>query len=127
MNIQNFTVVLASYIEQYIFPNFNSPTLKWIGGGIIPIAGTIVQTYLVNNAETLKTMGIIQSDGNVNIDLIETFFTGAFAHQPTLTVNPKNLLNTKFEIPFLNNLLDVDLTFNANDAGQLISMLRSQR
>lgn len=129
MTVKEFLVVFTNFLEKNLSPGLNESFgsySSWIMGGIMAGLSRGVVNKINENADVLKMLGMLNSDGTVSIDGIEEFLEGAFEKSPELRIDPKSILGLKFDNPLVNNILDGEMVFRPEEAKEFISMLRSR-
>ena len=105
-------VALAEFVDQRIMTAIgdDNSALKWlIGGASTLFLGNIDKT-ISHYAQMLKSIGIMDESGNLDIDKAEAFIHAAFAKQQTVRVP----------------MMGVPITFDKSDGDALIAILRKQ-
>lgn len=129
MTVKDFLVVFASFLEKNLSPGleemFGSYS-SWIMGGVVAVLSRGVVAKVEENSAMLKKLGIMNADGSISIDGVESFLQGAFEKSPELRIDPKKLLGLKFDNPLLSNLLDGEMVFRPEEAQEFIAMLRNR-
>lgn len=98
---QAFSQAIATHVAQTIIPQVSNPMTQWA------LAGAVATGSIARRATPLLTMvGVMDADGDVDVDALDTFINGAFAQTPKVT------------IPFLG------LTFEQADAEAFAKRLR---
>lgn len=129
MKINDFLVVLTSFLESNLGPGLEKHLggmASWLLGGVMTGLSRGVAQKINENADMLKLMGVMDKDGNISVEGIEEFLSGAFAKSPELRIDPKHLLGLKFDNPLVNNLLDGEIVFREEEAQELITMLKNR-
>lgn len=80
---------------------------------------------MLDNSDLLKSLGIMNESNDIDIAALEKFMNGAFAKTPTLRMNPKELLNLKFQNPLLDKFLQGELVFTKEEGEEFIQLLKS--
>ena len=112
IGISGVQVALAEFIDQRILPaisNDNS-ALKWLIGGASTLFLGNIDKAASHYAPMLKSIGIMDESGNLDIDKAETFVNSAFAKQQTVRVP----------------MMGVPITFDKSDGDALIAILKKQ-
>ena len=84
--------------------------VKWLIGGASTLLLTQFDRMIANYAPVLKSIGIMDESGNLDIDKAETFVNSAFGKQD------------KVRVPFMG----VPITFDKSDGDALIRIFREQ-
>ena len=72
-----------------------------------------------------RSIGVMDEANNINIAALECFLNGAFAKTPTLRINPKELLNLKFDNPLINKFIQGNLVFTKEEGEEFIQLLKA--
>lgn len=129
MTVKDFLVVMASFLESNLGPGLESHLgsfAPWVMGGVMAGVSRDVAQKINENADILKMMGIMDQTGNISVEGVEEFLSGAFAKSPELRIDPKQLLGLKFDNPLIKGLLDGEIVFRKEEAQELISMLKNR-
>lgn len=129
MTVNDFLVVMASFLEGNLGPGLEKHLggfAPWVMGGVMAGVSRGVAQKINENSDILKMMGIMDQNGNISVDGVEEFLSGAFEKSPELRIDPKQLLGLKFDNPLINNLLDGEIVFRKEEAQELISMLKKR-
>lgn len=130
MKINDFLVILTSFLESNLGPGLEKHLggmASWLMGGVMAGLSRGVTAKITENSELLKMLGIMDKDGDIDIDGVEEFLKGAFEKSPELRIDPRELLNLKFQNPLLDNLLDGEIVFRPDEGKEFIELLRSQK
>ena len=86
MNIKDFELGIVSYCEQKVAPALPSTLDKWLLYAGLAVCGTKLEKMIQSIAPAAAQAGIIDTDGNINIDLLEKIGTVAFQKQPKVQI-----------------------------------------
>ena len=128
MKLDNFMTVATSFLEQNLTPGLTSQYgdfAQWIFGGALVLLNPALKRKILSNADLLKSLGIMNESNDIDIAALEKFMNGAFAKTPTLRMNPKELLNLKFQNPLLDKFLQGELVFTKEEGEEFIQLLKS--
>ena len=128
MKLDNFMTVATSFLEQNLTPGLTSQygdLAQWIFGGALVLLNPALKRKILSNADLLKSLGIMNESNDIDIAALEKFMNGAFAKTPTLRMNPKELLNLKFQHPLLDKFLHGELVFTKEEGEEFIQLLKS--
>ena len=128
MKLENFMTVATSFLEQNLTPGLTAQygdLAQWIFGGALALLSPSVKQQILNNANLLKSLGIMNENNDIDLAALEKFMNGAFAKTPTLRMNPKELLNLKFDNPLVNKFLQGEIVFTKAEADEFINMLKN--
>lgn len=128
MKLENFMTVATSFLEQNLAPGLTAQYgdfAQWIFGGALALLSPAVKQRILNNADLLKSLGIMNESNDIDIAALEKFMNGAFSKTPTLRMNPKELLNLKFQNPLLDKFLQGELVFTKEEGEEFIQLLKS--
>ena len=128
MKLENFMTVATSFLEQNLTPGLTAQYgdfAQWIFGGALALLSPSVKRLMLDNSDLLKSLGIMDEANNINIEALANFMNGAFAKTPTLRMNPKELLNLKFDNPLVNKFLQGEIVFTKAEADEFINMLKN--
>ena len=128
MKLDNFMTVATSFLEQNLTPGLTSQygdLAQWIFGGALVLLNPALKRKILSNADLLKSLGIMNESNDIDIAALEKFMNGAFAKTPTLRMNPKELLNLKFQNPLLDKFLHGELVFTKEEGEEFIQLLKS--
>ena len=112
IGISGVQTALAEFIDQRIMTAIgdDKSMIKWlIGGASTLFLGNIDKT-ISHYAPMLKSIGIMDESGNMDIDKAETFVNSAFAKQQTVRVP----------------IMGVPITFDLSDGDALIAILKKE-
>jgi hypothetical protein len=129
MTVNDFLVVMASFLEGNLGPGLEKHLggfAPWVMGGVMAGVSRGVAQKINENSDILKMMGVMDKDGNISVEGIEEFLSGAFAKSPELRIDPKQILGLKFDNPLANSLLDGEIVFRKEEAQELITMLKNR-
>lgn len=103
---------LAEFVDQRVMPAIgdDNSLVKWLIGGASTLLLTQFDRMIANYAPVLKSIGIMDESGNLDIDKAETFVNSAFGKQD------------KVRVPFMG----VPITFDKSDGDALIRIFREQ-
>ena len=82
MNIKDLELSIVSYCEQKVSPVLPSTLDKWLLYAGLAVCGTKMEKIIQSIAPAAAQAGIIDADGNIDIDLLEKIGTVAFHKQP---------------------------------------------
>lgn len=128
MKLDNFMTVATSFLEQNLTPGLTSQygdLAQWVFGGALVLLNPALKRKILSNADLLKSLGIMNESNDIDIAALEKFMNGAFAKTPTLRMNPKELLNMKFQNPLLDKFLQGELVFTKEEGEEFIQLLKS--
>lgn len=128
MKLDNFMTVATSFLEQNLTPGLTSQygdLAQWVFGGALVLLNPALKRKILSNADLLKSLGIMNESNDIDIAALEKFMNGAFAKTPTLRMNPKELLNLKFQNPLLDKFLQGELVFTKEEGEEFIQLLKS--
>ena len=103
---------LADFIDQRIMTAIgdDNPLMKWLIGGASTPLLTRFDKIVSNYAPILKSIGVIDENGNLDIETVEKFLNSAFSKQDSV------------QVPFMG----VPITFDKSDGDALIAILKRQ-
>lgn len=128
MKLEKFMTVATSFLEKNLTPGLTAQygsLAEWLFGGALALLSPIIRQQILRYADLLKSLGIMNDVGDVDISALENFMNGAFAKTPTLRINPKDLLNFKFDNPLVNQFLQGEMVFTREEANEFINLLKS--
>lgn len=128
MKLDNFMTVATSFLEQNLTPGLTAQygdLAEWIFGGALAILSPSIKQRILSNGPLFQKLGIMDEANNINIEALATFMNGAFTKTPTLRMNPKELLNLKFDNPLVNKFLQGEIVFTKAEADEFINMLKN--
>lgn len=126
MKQMEFIQVAVGYIEQEVLPLLlpESPLGRFVVGGLMGTMGGNINNLIMQNADLLKTLGIMDSNENISVDGLKNFLDGAFKASPALEMNfYKDIIAPKFDNPLLKSWFDTTLKLTKEDADRFLSML----
>ena len=104
MNFKDFEVGFASYCKNKIMPKLPKTRDRWTLGAFLGALALRGEALLRNMPPMILNAGIIDVNGNIDIDLLEKVGGSGFDYQPTLDI--------------------WKLTFTREDFNELIAILR---
>lgn len=101
VSLPQFQQAVNAHLAEAVIPNIANPTMQWF------IAGAAATGALLNSRvlSAMRMAGLVDEEGMVDVDKLETFSKAAFASQP------------KVETPFA-------VTFEESDATAFLARLR---
>ena len=97
MTLKDLELGIASYCEQRIAPQINSTLDRWIFFAGLGLLGTKLEAALQAIAPAAAGFGLIDGDGNIDLDLLERIGTDAFAKQPKVSIWKLTFAKEDFE------------------------------
>ncbi|MCM1512593.1 MAG: hypothetical protein NC112_05740 [Oxalobacter formigenes] len=112
IGLSNVPGALADFMDQRVLSGMkeNSALMKWALGGVSSVALSRVDKILEKYTPILKPLGVMDEEGNLNIDTAAAFLESAFEKQPELEI----------QIPVIGG----SITFDREDGEALISLLK---
>lgn len=101
ITLQQFQQAVAAHMAEAVIPHIANHTMQWFLAGATATGALLNQRVL----GAMQMAGLIDTEGNVDVDKLETFSKAAFASQP------------KVETPFA-------VTFEQADADAFLNRLR---
>lgn len=101
VSLPQFQQAVNAHVAEAVIPHIANPTMQWFLAGATATGALLNQRVL----GAMQMAGLIDAEGNVDLDKLETFSKAAFASQP------------KVETPFA-------VTFEQADADAFIARLR---
>jgi hypothetical protein len=127
MKLDNFMTVAVSFLEQNLAPGLTKEYggfAQWCLGGSLALLSPTIKQRILNNADMLRSLGVMDEENNINISAFESFLNGAFSKTPELRLNPRELLNLRFDNPLVNKLIKGNMVFTKAEADEFISLLK---
>lgn len=128
MKLENFMIVTTSFLEKNLTPGLTAQygsLAEWFFGGALALLSPMIRQKISSNVDMFKSLGVMNEFGDIDIAAVENFMNGAFSKTPTLRINPKDLLNLKFDNPLVNQFLQGEMVFTKEEADEFISLLKS--
>ena len=121
MNIQD---AIYEFAKQEVIPMIakKSELTAGILNGVLR-AGRKKITVKLSDNSTLKAIGIVDEEGNIDKDILEDFFEGVFEQKQTVSVTLADLLKAATGIESDNDLLQDMLSFTKADAENFLNLL----
>lgn len=107
MNLKDLELGIVSYCETKIAPALTSTLDKWLLYAGLAAGGAKLETTIQSIAPSAAKIGIIDADGNVDLDWLEKVGNAAFQKQPKVQI--------------------WKLTFGQDDFADFIRHLRGQK
>lgn len=101
VSLPQFQQAVNAHVAEAVIPHIANPTMQWFLAGAAATGALLNQRVL----GAMQMAGLIDAEGNVDVDKLETFSKAAFASQP------------KVETPFA-------VTFEQADADAFLNRLR---
>ena len=101
VSLPQFQQAVNAHVAEAVIPHIANPTMQWFLAGAAATGALLNQRVL----GAMQMAGLIDAEGNVDVDKLETFSKAAFAIQP------------KVETPFA-------VTFEQADADAFLNRLR---
>lgn len=86
MKLKEFEMGVASYCEKYVAPQLPSAGSRWLMYFGLGVAGLRSEAAFQAIAPTLASVGIIDAEGNINLELLEKAGLEAFEKQPRVDI-----------------------------------------
>lgn len=86
MNIKDFEVGVASYCKDKVMPKLTSSWDRLVLGAFIGALGLRFETLIQNIYPAVVSAGIIDANGNIDLDMLEKIGNSGFEYQPTLEI-----------------------------------------
>ena len=86
MNIKDLELGIVSYCEQKVAPVLPSTMDKWLMYAGLAFFGTKMEKTIQSFAPSAIQLGIIDADGNIDLDLLEKVGSAAFQKQPKIKI-----------------------------------------
>lgn len=120
----NIADALYEYARTEIIPMVagESELTAGILNGILKASRKKVATKVSDNS-MLKAVGLVQDDGNIDMESLKDFFDGAFEGKENLSVSLADLLKTATGISSDNELLQDKIKFTRADGDRLLELL----
>ena len=83
MNLKDLELGIVSYCESMVAPHIRSTLDKWIFFAGLGVLGTKLESEIQKIAPEI---GLVDGDGNINIDLLEKIGLSAFEKQPKVEI-----------------------------------------
>ena len=121
-----FLITVVDFIERAILPKVSSEGMRWSIGAALPFLPSLLNMKLNEYAEILSVLGVMDSDGNINLDAVKESLDKAFKAQATLKVNIGSLLPKNVPELLREKLSGLNVTFTQQDAKDFLLMLRER-
>lgn len=109
MDMSKVPAALADFLDQRVLTALpDGSPYKWVIGGASTIALSNFSNLVKNYAPLLKTLGILDSNGFLIVEMVEQFLNSAFEKQQVL------------KLP----LLGIPFNFNSEDGKYLVEALK---
>ena len=101
---------LAEFIDQRVLTAISGDQqmLKWVIGGASALYLTRLDTVVESYAPMLKSLGVMDESGNIDVDAAELFINSAFSKQESV----------RFPV------IGVPITFDKSDGDALLQMMK---
>lgn len=86
MNIKDLELGIVSYCEQKVAPALTSTLDKWLLYAGLAAGGLKMEKMIQSIAPSAAQAGIIDTDGNIDLDFLEKVGTAAFQKQPKIQI-----------------------------------------
>ena len=86
MKLKDLELGIVSYCEQRIEPQNNSTHDRWIFFAGIGLLGSKLEAAIQTLAPSAAGFGLIDGDGNIDLDLLERVCIDAFEKQPKVSI-----------------------------------------
>ena len=86
MTLKDLELGIVSYCETKIAPVLPSTLDKWLLYAGLAVCGTKMEKTIQTIAPAAAQVGIIDADGNIDLDLLEKVGTAAFQKQPKVQI-----------------------------------------
>ena len=86
MNLKDLELGVVSYCEQKIAPVLPSTLDKWILYAGLAAGGLKMEKMIQSIAPAAAQAGIIDANGNIDLDFLEKVGTAAFQKQPKIQI-----------------------------------------
>ena len=86
MNLQNFEPGVLSFCEQRIPQILKYQGQKWLFRFGLVVAGARTEALAAKIAPIAQSIGLVDADGNIDLDLVEKTGNAAFEQQPRVDV-----------------------------------------
>lgn len=117
---------MAQEVLPVTYPNVDKATLKAICNGAKGVLVFRGNKLLENHKAELEALGIVNSDGNVNIEAVRAFLDGAFAGNDGIKIQTLPLIPEGLQAVFprlVKRYGDHTWTFRKSDAEKFLRML----
>lgn len=86
MNLKDLELGIVSYCEQKVAPALPSTLDKWLLYAGLATCGLKMEKVIQSIAPAAAQAGIIDADGNIDLDFLEKVGTAAFQKQPKVQI-----------------------------------------
>ena len=86
MDLKNFEMGIVSFAENEILPNLHSSLDRWLMYAGLLAGGLQVEQKLTDLAPWLIGAGVMNGDGDINLDKLESIGAAAFGKQPDVKI-----------------------------------------
>lgn len=86
MTLKDFEMGIASYCEKYVIPQLPGTGRKWLAFFGLGVAGLKAEVAFQAIAPALASIGVIDAEGNIDLDLLEKAGIEAFEKQPRVDI-----------------------------------------
>ena len=120
----NITDAIYEYAKSEVIPKIagESQLTAGILNGLLK-AGKKKIALKISDNSMLKSIGMIQEDGEINAETLKDFFDGVFENRDTLPITLAELLKTATGISSDNELLQGTIKITRADADRIIELL----
>jgi hypothetical protein len=120
----NITDALYEYAKAEIVPMIagESELTAGILNGVLKASRKKI-TVKISDDSILKAVGLVQDDGNIDMEILRDFFDGAFEGKEILSVSLADLLKITTGITSDNELLKDKIKFTRSDGDRLLELL----
>ena len=86
MKLKDFEMGVLSYCAKYVAPQLRTTGSKWLMYFGLGVAGLRSEVAFRQIAPTLAAVGVIDEEGNIDLDLLEKAGLEAFEKQPRVDI-----------------------------------------
>lgn len=103
MKLKDFELGVTSYCEKRVAPALPSSLDRWVLFAGLAVAGAKFEGFIQKIIPTAAAIGLIDGEGDVNLDLLEQVGYAAFEKQPKVEIWKLTFIREDFS-DFLRHL-----------------------
>lgn len=96
MNISESPAAVTAFFEKHIIPQIPSSWGQWCAAFALGGCSSMILNEIEKNKPMMKSLGLIDDNGTVDIDKLETFGNGAFDKVPEIKIGVIGITKTEF-------------------------------